>query len=400
MGHYGAMCDKEGIFQHTKRNILTRDFVLGFLAYFAFLFVCFILIPALPIYLERLGSNEGEIGTLVGIYSFSALVSRLLVGGALSRYSEKRAMIFSSLLFAITFPACIIFRPFWPFFIVRLFQGVAYACFDTAVYTLIIKVTPPAYLGRVLGYLMLAPGLAMVVAPSFGMFLVNQFGFTILFIVCTGASLCSPLFSNTLKRAEMTRPETSTHNTFFLERKIIVPAMSAFFYSSVLGSITAFFALYAIQCGVTNPGYFFSANAVMTIAGRALGGKFLDTWSKEKIILTFTFTSMVAMVILSFSRTLPMFIFVGLLWGLIVAFIFPASMAYSLDYVGSSGGSAVSTFRALMDLGFGVGPMVMGLIIPITGYRTMFLCLALICLINLTYFQFYVRRRCRGVPTV
>ena len=106
----------------------------------------------------------------------------------------------------------------------------------------------------------------------------------------------------------------------------------------------------------------------MMIAGRALGGKILDAWSKEKIILTFTLTSMVAMVILSFSRTLPMFIFVGLLWGTGVAFIFPVSMAYALDYAGSSGGTAVGTFRALMDLGMALGPMIMGLIIPITGY--------------------------------
>ena len=389
------MQNEGNISKQTARNLFTRDFVLGFLAYFTYLFACFALIPTLPVYLARLGSNEREIGVLVGIFSVSSLVSRLLAGGALTRYSEKSVMIFAALLFAITFPACIIFRPFWPFFVVRLFQGVAYACFDTAVFALIVKVTPLAYRGRALGYFMLAPGLATVMAPSFGMFFVNQFSFAILFLICTGMSLCSLLFSGTLKGLEIVKPDTGTptHNTFFLERKIVVPAMSAFFYNFVLGSITAFFSLYAIQCGMKNPGYFFSASALMVIAGRALGGKILDTWSKEKIILTFTFTSMVAMVILSFSRTLPMFIFVGLLWGTGVAFIFPVSMAYALDYAGSSRGTALGTFRALMDFGMALGPMIMGLIIPIAGYRIMFLCLAIICLINLCYFQFYVRKR-------
>jgi MFS family permease len=46
-----------------------------------------------------------------------------------------------------------------------------------------------------------------------------------------------------------------------------------------------------------------------------------------------------------------------------------------------------------MDLGMALGPMTMGLIIPIAGYRIMFLCLAIICLINLCYFQFYVRKK-------
>jgi MFS family permease len=389
------MQNEGNISKQIARNLFTRDFVLGFLAYFAYLFACFALIPTLPVYLARLGSNEREIGVLVGIFSVSSLVSRLLVGGALFRYSEKSVMIFAALLFALTFPACIIFRPFWPFFVVRLFQGVAYACFDTAVFALIVKVTPLAYRGRALGYFMLAPGLATVMAPSFGMFFVNQFSFVMLFLICTGVSLCSLLFSGTLKGLEIVKPDagTPTHNHFFFEGKIVVPAMSAFFYNFVLGSITAFFSLYAVQCGMKNPGYFFSASALMVIAGRALGGKILDTWSKEKIILTFTFTSMVAMVILSFSRTLPMFLFVGLLWGTGVAFIFPVSMAYALDYAGSSRGTALGTFRALMDLGMALGPMIMGLIIPVAGYRIMFLCLAIICLINLCYFQFYVRKK-------
>ena len=102
---------------------------------------------------------------------------------------------------------------------------------------------------------------------------------------------------------------------------------------------------------------------------------------------------MVAMVILSFSRTLPLFIVVGMIWGAGSAFFFPTAMAYALEYAGSSDGTAVGTFRAVSDLGLALGPVIMGIIIPLTGYRTMFLCLALISLINLCYFQFYVRKR-------
>lgn len=394
MRNYGTV---NNISQHTVSDLFTRDFILGFFGYFALLFACFAFLPALPIYLGRLGSNEGEIGVIVGIFGVSALISRLLVGCVLTKYSEKSVLLSAALLFAVTFPACIFFRTFWPLFIVRLFQGVALACFDTAAFALIIRVTPLAYRGRVLGYFMLAPGLATVMAPSFGMFLVNRFGFIIFFLLCTGISLCSlPLFGM-LENKEMIRTDhdTRTRNTFFLERKIIVPALSAFFYNFVAGSIGAFFPLYAIYCGVQNPGYFFSAGAVMVIAGRALGGRLQDIWSRERIILIFTLTSMIAMVILSLSRTLSMFIFVGLLWGTGVAFIFPVSMAYSLDYAGSSGGTALGTFRAFMDLGSAIGPMVMGTIVPLTGYRILFLCLALVCLANLVYFQFYVRKRGR-----
>jgi MFS family permease len=109
---------------------------------------------------------------------------------------------------------------------------------------------------------------------------------------------------------------------------------------------------------------------------------------------------MLAMILLSISKTLFMFILAGLLWGTGCAFFFPAMMAYAFDYAGSSGGPAVGTYRAVADLGTALGPAVMGIIVSLTGYPVMFLCLAFTCLINLSYFQFYLRKRRNAGLTV
>jgi len=389
------MHNEESISHHTIRNLLTRDFVFGFLAFFAFLTAFSAIIPTLPIFLARLGSNEREIGVLIGILGVSSLISRFLVGGALMRYSEKSVMMFGALLFALTFLAFFVLRPFWPFFAVRLLQGIAIACIDTAAFALIINTIPLAYRGQGIGYLLLAPPLSLAIVPSFSISLINQYSFTVLFLSCTGMSLCSLFLSGKVKGQETTTPDkdTPSHGTLFLEWKIVAPATTSFLQAFVWGALITFFPLYAIQCGIRNPGHFFSAIAIMLIMGRALGGRIVDNYNKEKIILTFICTGMITMVILSFSRTLPMFIVVGLLWGTGHAFFVPASMTYSFEHAGSSGGTAVGTFRAFSDLGQALGPMVMGIIVPLTGYRTMFLCLALICLINLGYFQFYVRKK-------
>jgi predicted MFS family arabinose efflux permease len=391
------MQNEESPSRYTVRDLLSRDFILGFLALFAFLAASYALVPTLPIYLAGLGSNEREIGVLIGIYGASSLVSRLFVGGVLVKNSEKRVMMVGGALFAGTFLACIAAHPFWPFFVVRFFQGIAFACLDTAALAFIVDIIPPAYRGRAIGYFLLAPNLALALAPSLGMLIINHYSFTFLFLTCTVLSLCAFIFSYKIRGAETVKPEmcASPHNTLFLERRIIVPAVCTFLQNFVWGALIAFLPLYAIRCGITNPGYFFSAIAIMLIAGRALGGRILDTQNKEKIILTFVFTSTIAMVILSFSTTLSLIILVGLLWGTGSAFFYPASMAYSLDYADSSGGAAIGTLRALADLGLALGPVIMGLIIPLAGYRAMFLCLALVCVINLVYFQFYVRKRRR-----
>lgn len=107
--------------QRTK-NILNRNFVLGFVALFTFLAAMYMLVPTLPLYLARLGSNVREIGVLVGVFGASSLAFRFLVGGALRRYSEKTIMMAGTLLFTLSFLACLVLCPFWPFFSVRFFQ--------------------------------------------------------------------------------------------------------------------------------------------------------------------------------------------------------------------------------------------------------------------------------------
>ena len=388
------MQNRENTSRHAILNILNRDFVFGFFALFTIVAAVYALIPTLPIYFVRLGSSVREIGVLVGVFGASSLVFRFLVGLVLRRYSEKTVMMAGALLFTVTFLACLVLRPFWPFFAVRFFQGTAFSILDTSVLALIVNVIPLAYRGQGLAIFLLAPTLALAVAPSFGMFIINHYNFASLFFTCTGLSLCAFFFSWRLQGQYRVRPEegSPSGSGSFLELKIIAPAATCFLYSFVWGALIAFVPLYAIESGVSNPGYFFSSVAVMIIVGRA-GARIVDTYSKKKIILTFISTSMIAMILLSFSKTLPMFVLVGLLWGTGSAFFYPASMVYAFDYADSLGGPAVGTYRALSDLGVALGPAIMGMIIPLTGYRTMFLCLALICLINLSYFQFCLRKR-------
>ena len=150
-----------------EENIFTRDFILVLFAFFAFMAAFYALIPTLPIYFSQLGSGERLVGMLIGVTGVASLVSRLLVGGFLRRYSEKRAMIFGAVLFSLTFPATILFRSFWPLLAVRIVQGIAFASMHTAAITYAINVIPPAFRGQGLAYFMLVPNLAMaLVAPS------------------------------------------------------------------------------------------------------------------------------------------------------------------------------------------------------------------------------------------
>jgi MFS family permease len=186
------------------KKILTRDFILSFFAQFTFSSVFSILIPTIPIYLSRMGAREAEIGVLVGALSVSSLVLRPLIGRALLKIPEKKFMIVGALLYILSSIAYLFAPPFWPLLAVRVFQGFGLAFFSTASFTLVANMIPETHRGQIISYFYLSINFAFALAPYFGMLLINQFNFPfnfkILFLVCTGLSLCCLFITLKLKK--------------------------------------------------------------------------------------------------------------------------------------------------------------------------------------------------------
>src|SRR4030042_3537474 len=227
------------------QKILTHDFVLAFFAKFAFTSVFYILVPTLPIYLSRSGSKETEIGVLIGIFAVSSLVSRPFVGRALIKIPEKKFMVVGALLFAFTSVAYLLAPPFWPLLVVRLFQGIGYAFFLTASYTLVANISPEAHRGESLSYFYLAFNLSGAIAPPLGMLLINRFGFEFLFLVCFGLSLCSLFITYKLGRRQAAPlQDSSIEDGFFLSRKALPPSIMNSLAFFIWGALAAFFPLH------------------------------------------------------------------------------------------------------------------------------------------------------------
>ena len=378
----------------TIQKILTRDFVFASISQFTFSIAFHILYPTLPIYLSRLKNTEADIGILIGVMGVSSLICRPFVGRALSKTPEKRFMIIGVLFFVFASAAYLIALPFWPFLVVRVIHGIGLAFFYTASFTFISNTSPETQRGQALSYFLLSINISLALAPLLGMFIINHFSFPILFLFCLGLSLCSLFVTSKLgKRQGVPLEDSPTEEGFLLSRKALPSSVSSFFFHLTWGALTAFFPLYAIHHGVANPGFFFTAVAIMLILGRGLGGKILDLYSRERVILPCLIACIVSMAILAFSKSLPMFILVAAIWGIGHAFLFPSLLVYAMDRMGSSRGPAMGTFTGFSDLGMSMGPMIMGIVIHLTNYPTMFLCLTLAGMINLNYFYFFVRKK-------
>ncbi len=374
-------------------QIITRDFIICFFAQFTFNMAVFSLLPTLPIYLSNLGSTEIEIGILIAAFTVASLPVRPFAGKALMRIPEKRFMIAGALFLAFGSAGYLIAPPFWPFLIVRVFQGIGFALFTTASFTLIANITPQDRRGQSFGLFILAFTLSGAVAPPLGMLLINHFNFDYLFVSCFSLSL----FSFVLTLALRHEPAGVPHERPAMEGPVfswaaIKPSITGVFPFFTWGALTTFFPLYAINHGMENPGLFFSVVALMLVLGRVFGGKILDSYSRETLIMPCIAPYVISMAMLAFSETVPMFLVVAMIYGIGPAFLIPTLMAYSLDR-GVPPGPAMATFNGVTDIGSSLGPAIMGGLIYATDYQTMFLGLAVVGVLNLMYFYFFARQK-------
>jgi MFS family permease len=383
----------------TISKILSRDFILSFFAQFAFSSVFCILIPAIPIYLLRSGSKEGEIGFLVGILSVSSLILRPFVGKALLSVPERKFMTAGALLYSLSCLAYLIAPPFWPLLIVRVLQGIGLALFSTASFTLLANIIPAANRGRLISLFYLSNNLSFALGPYLGMLLINRFDFPVLFLVCTGLSLCSVYLALKLRKGEIIPLENESLKVYsFLSREALPPSIIAFMLNIIWGTICAFFPLYALNHGVSNPGTFFVFLAITLMLGRLLGGRILDIYERDKVIKPCLALIVVGIAIMPFANSLTVFIFIAIILGTGWAFLYPSLTMHVIERAGLSRGPAMGTFTALADLGAGLGPMIMGFILQRTSYPIMYACLTLTGVINFLYFYYALAKKGKNSP--
>lgn len=374
-------------------KVLTRDFILCCLGQFAYGLVYYCLIPTLPIYLLRMGSIETQIGILIGALSFASMTFKPFAGKALLRTPEKSFLIAGSLFCMVTSLAYLMALPFWPFLIVRIIQGMGMGIYHTASFSYIARIGSDDCRVERLSYFLLSWNSAGALGPVIGMFLINQFGFPFLFLACTALSLCMLFTVGKLENIPIIHPSSSAESESIISVKALPPSIMNFLSFVIWGSIAAFFPIFAINKGVHNPGLFFTTVAVMLIFGRAMGGRVMGRWDTEKMIPPCIIAYVLSVGILAFSNTLPLFLLTAVIIGIGHAFLIPILMTYALERGGSSPGPVMGTFHSLVDLGLGLGPVVMGMVLHATSYRTMFLSLVIIGLANLGYFYFVVKKK-------
>jgi len=359
-----------------NETLFSRNFVLTSLSTFTLFTSFYFLLITLPIYIEKIGGSESEIGLILGVFTISAVLLRPFIGKEVDRRGRKIILVSGIVIFFISMLLYDYTKNVTSLLLLRVLHGIGWGAATTAATTLIADIAPPKRRGEAMGVFGMASNVAMAIGPALSMILLQKYDFPVLFSISAGISLISLLLVLPISETMVVHPKTP-----LFSREALFPSALMFMISLTYGSIVSFLSLFAQKQGIANPGIFFTVFAVTLILVRALAGKLSDIKGRKFVIIPGMVLIAAGLGVLSTASALDSFLVAALLYGIGFGLVHPSLMALLVDMVSDEGrGAAMGTFTAAFDLGIGAGSIFLGLVLQYFDFQVMYMLSGLIAL--------------------
>ena len=357
-----------------KEPIFSRNFLLLALANLSTFGSFHVLLATLPIYLQAVGGKESEIGLVMGVFAITALLARPFAGKASDIFGKKMFMIMGGIGMALAPLLYIYSISVLPMIGVRLLHGVAFGIISTAVGALVADIVPASRRGEAVGYFGMSNNVAMAAGPALGIVVMQVWGFTNLFFVSAGVGLLSLIFSLPVKEpARQPRPTSATRSPL-IARSALLPASVLFCYALTFGSVITFLPLFVVNRGLSNPGLFFTVQALTVLTVRSFTGRLSDRIGRRAVALPGLIFCTISLVLISQVTSTWLFLLAAVLFALAFSCVQPPMAALVIDRVKPEmRGAAMGTFISAMDAGIGSGAFLWGTVAGAVGYSRMYL---------------------------
>ncbi|MDT8901709.1 MFS transporter [Anaeroselena agilis] len=377
-------------------RLTSRNFVCVCIATFLYFGSFYLLIPTLPQYVDSLGGSPGQIGLVMGAFSFAAVLVRPYLGRLADRRGRKRLMLLGTGFFALLFPIYGFLQSVAPLYLLRIAHGFAHAAFLAASAAYIADLAPPQRRGEVIGIYGTANVVSMALFPAVGINIIQYTqNFDVLFA-------CSAIAAAGAFLAVVAVDEIGAHdggkNPVSLlavgrRRVVVVPSLALFAGAAAYGTVIAFLPVFAPQRGLADFGVFFTVYAAGTLASRIFAGKLSDRWGRRRVVLPFMALLAVGVFLLPFLDSLFLLILIGLAFGFGFGAFMPTLNALVVDKTPpAERGSALGFFTSFMDMGIAAGAVLLGQVGEKAGFGAMFATAGFILVAGILVFALYTEK--------
>ena len=385
-----------------RERLFTKDFILDTAISLCCSLNYFTLLINITGYaMLTFGATSTEAGLAAGIYVIGGLISRVTLGKYVEMVGRKRMLILGLTIALVMSVTYFFVSSMAVLYVVRFLHGTAYGISSTCTNDIIARILPQSRRGEGLGYFLLSVTIATAIGPFLGMGFGQDGNYTAVFtvgLVMYSVALVLALFLK-VPEETLTEEQKAEARSFDLKHLFqfsAVPlAITCMVFYFAYSGVLSFISSYAEAIDLVDAAmYFYLAVAVGTLISRLTTGKIYDSRGPNIVMFPAYIAFFVGMVAFSQATSAVVLLCAGFVIGYGVSIIYTINQAIVVSKSPARRyGVTTSTFAAIVDLGSGLGPSIMGMILAFAGYREMYLICAFISLISLVMYWFIHGRR-------
>ena len=364
----------------TESRLFTGPFVALAIAEFAYFTSAGMLILVTPLFARGpLGADPVGVGIAVGAFSVTALVLRPWSGRESDRRGRRPLLIAGAILAAAAILAHTVVTDLAVLVVLRLVLGVAEALFFVAGFAMLADLAPRGREGEALSFNSLALYLGIAFGPMLGEILLGIGGFSLAWIGAAALAIVAALLS---LRLPVTGKQADVHPgpMVFIHRGVAWPSAGLFTGVAAMAGFLAFVAIYGRDdLAMSSTGPVLLVFGLIVVGCRIAFAKLPDRVPPFRLASAALALIAVGMATTGLVTTQPGLFAGAAMMAVGVAFVTPAffaAIARGLDP--SERGAAFGTVSIFLDLAFGGGPVVLGLIVDAADIPSAFVLAALI----------------------
>ncbi|OTN77481.1 hypothetical protein A5886_002581 [Enterococcus sp. 8G7_MSG3316] len=352
----------------------------------------------LPLYVASLGGSKTISGAIVGVLGIAALCCRLPIGVAIDRHGRKGLLCLGLGILLLDFGLLNLFQGLLVLFCLRIVQGVGNSIQATAAATMAVDTIPEGKLAVGLGYFSIAQAVPSAIGPLIGLTIVEHYGFPALFRV--SVILCGTAFllSFFLKEQPLSHLSSGIQKKqgqmqdILRIKAVLFPSGILFLICFANSGIVAFIAQYALERNIVGSGYYFTVMSVMTVLTRVIFPRLLEKIRTAPLIYGSLLLILASFCLLPFVSRLSGLLVAAACYGVGYAGLLPVMNTIVIEAVTEEErGQGTAIFSAALDVAYGSGAFLWGLIASLFGFQVMFFgcgIFAVAALILYRYFRY------------
>lgn len=389
--------------QQTQPKLWTKDFIIVSSVNFFLTLIFYLLMVTIAVYaVDEYAATTSQAGLVTGIFIIGTLIGRLFIGRMIDTIGRKRMLIIGLIFFTLT--TLLYFADLGITFLLftRFLHGISLGMASTASGTIVAQIIPARRKGEGIGYFSMSATLATAFGPFIGLFMSQHTSFQIIFLFCLILGVLNLITGFLVNVPPMEPTTTSTKSeektmklSSFVEPKALpialITLVISFYYSSVL----SFINFYAMEVNLVEAAsLFFIVYSIAVLISRPFTGRLIDLKGANYVMYPGFFLLGAGLLLLSSATNSLTLLSAGALIGLGFGNMQSCSQAIAVKLTPPHRmGLATSTFFIFLDAGLGFGPYILGFIIPLTGYSTLYVILGILSIATVILYYFLYGRK-------